>query len=376
MRAAITVAGLLVASHAHAQTPSHTCRPVTIGQAVLDQITKDFNLGFDNEKPDADVRGFQLHIDADNNAIPDTSFVKWPDPWPVRGTDARNRQSLGPASFIVAGDKDFNITLSINDLNATSMEVDFSCHPDEFGMALKDGAIRAELDMEAMGDEPEIQLAFNWHIKFDIPNIIKVDSTFTVDLADVDMPNDSKLKIIAALVPEVTADNKSIKLHPHVNVDDVTNEVTYKQLIEEVGKLELLVTPLLAEVVCLPTGLGGVCTSVVQPIVGVLVAHAVEVVRTIGIEKLKLALAGYVKCFLEPFNRTPPTDPMEVPPACNIWSPPAPGENKFVEKLGDRLREQLAKLELPKRIKELPIPNYDTVSKYEPELVRNLCPAP
>ena len=360
----------LAGAHASAQTPSHTCRPVTIGQAVLDRISSDFNLGFDNQDPNADVRGFQLHIDRRNDAIPDTSFVKWPDPWPVEGADPKNRVRIGPAEFRIAGSADFNITLSLHGLNAKNLEVDFSCHPDEFGTALKDGAIRAEMELESNSPEPEIQLEFRWHIVINILDVIKVDEWFVVDLVDIDIPDGQPLKVIAALVPQVSPDGKSVTLTPFVNVDDVTNEVTFAQFIDELVPIELLLVPALAHLICLPTGLGPACVGPVMPFVAVGVGIAVEELRRFGVDRLKTFIAGHVQCLLEPLNRTPGTPAA----TCDPMMPPAPGENQFITKMGDRLRGQIAKLELPKRIQQLPIPNYSSVSRYEPDFVRNLCP--
>jgi hypothetical protein len=373
MRTICSVLMLVVAARPAAAAPSHTCTPVTIGDAVLDKISSDFNAGFDNQDPDAKVRGFQLHIDSRTGAIPETSFVKWPDPWPVPGADARNRMTIGSSEFLLAGNKDFGIFATIDDINATNLEAGFSCHPDEFNHALKDGAVRGELKLVAMGKDDEVKLTFKWHVVINILDVIKVDEWFIIELVDVDIPNDQELLAIAALVPEVSADGESVKLHPHVDVDAVANQLTYTQLLDEMLALQPILTATLANIVCLPTGLGSACTGPVTPFVAIVVGVAVDGLRQYGVTKIKQALSGYVKCMLEPFNRTP-LPPGAPVPTCNIWSPATPGENKFIKQLGDRLREQLAKLDLPNKILALPIPNYNDVVPYEPDFVRMLCP--
>jgi hypothetical protein len=376
MRAITIALGLLVsafATNARAQSLGHTCVPTTIGDAVLKYISSDFNAGFDNEKPDAHVRGFQLHIDRDDNAIPDTSFIKWPDPWPVDGADSRNRRRIGPASFVLAGSKDFGITLSLDGINAKSLEVGYSCHATEFGGALANGALRAELELETNSPEAEIQLEFQLHIAFDIAGVLKVDEWIRVDLVDIDLPDDHPMEVIAALVPEVSTDRRSVKLIPHVNIDEVANQVTFTQFLDELAGLHPFMTNAISNLLCAPTGLGSLCVGPVYPIVGIVVGIAVEELRKYGVQKLRQYIGGYVQCLLEPFNRAAGA---AAPQSCDPMNPPAPGENKFIESLGDRLRAQIAKLELPKRIAQLPIPNYSSVAKYEPDFVQNLCPAP
>jgi len=373
--AALTAASLViaVAAPARAQQPpnSHTCRPVTLGHAVLEKIGADFNLGFDNQDPTADVRGFQLHIDKDKNGFPDQSFVKWPDPWPVPGADGKNRVLLDNlGTHLLYGTADFGIYLTVDGFNAIGMEVDFSCHTSEFGGALTDGAVRAELRMQAASDDDELALQFRWHVVIDIAKIIKIDDWIIIDLVDIDLPIDQEIKLIAALVPKISADGESVVLEPHVNVDDAANKVTFGQIVDEVLLIEAIVTPILAAVICLPTGLGKVCEAPVTPIIAAIVGIAVNEVKNRLVDYMKTLLSGYILCLLAPFNASPGA----MITSCDPAMPPAPGENKFIKTMGDALRVEIAKLGIPAAIASLPIPNYDQVVPYTPELVTNLCP--
>jgi hypothetical protein len=349
---------VLAAGRARAQIspPSHTCSPLTLGDTVLQVVNGQLNYGFDLQNPEATVPGFQLHIDSSSEPPPKGSFVKFPDGWPIPGADKKNRLALARTEFQLTGTPDLGIRLRINNINAKSMKLGFSCHPDEFGGALKDGALRAEIEFSPDADE-ELQLQLTVHVVANF-KIVKIDETFDVDLIDVDLHE--PFTAIAAIVPKVSPDGRSIDLTGFVDVDEGINQLTFAELADELAGLELSVPPTVAAGICFsapfPTDL---CMGVVTPIVAATLVVALVQAKQDVAQVFRLAVEDAVAAQIALLNET---------------APKMADGNQWIRRFGDRLRGEIAKLELPQRIAALPVPEFDEVVPFTPPFVTAWCP--